>query len=228
LGSEKTEGGSNSNQKHATTLPFTMDYFAHYQDSIHQALSGTIATVGMELVTKSEGLDALCVESRTIRGSDRCQFFAGNGASAAFGGHMALDWSKNGGVRSLALTDPPLLSATANDLGAEEMFAGPISWLGREGDLLVSISSSGNSPNVIRAIEAARERRMRVVTFSGLKSENRSRALGDVNFYVPAKTYGIVECVHQIVLHAWLDRYMDVREWDREEEQNMRLTEFVP
>lgn len=205
-----------------------MDYFALYQKSIHEALARTVATTASGIIDSTAGLDALCAESHLVRNNDRSQFFAGNGASAAFGGHMALDWSKNGGVRSLALTDPPLLSATANDLGAEEMFAGPISWLGREGDLLVSISSSGNSPNVVRAIEAARERKMRVVTFSGLKPDNRSRALGDVNFYVPAKTYGIVECVHQIVLHAWLDRFMDVREWDRDHEQNMRMSEYVP
>ena len=49
---------------------------------------------------------------------------------------------------------------------------------------------------------------MSVVTFSGLKPDNKSRKKGDLNFYVPAKTYGIVECAHQVLLHAWLDKYM--------------------
>ena len=67
---------------------------------------------------------------------------------------------------------------------------------------------------------------MKVVTFSGLRPDNISRKLGDLNFYIPAKTYGIVECAHQVLLHLWLDQYMQIYEWEREEYQNMRLTEF--
>ena len=52
---------------------------------------------------------------------------------------------------------------------------------------------------------------MTIVTFTGLKEQNKSRSLGDLNFYVPAKTYGIVECAHQILLHLWIDMYMDVQ-----------------
>ena len=68
---------------------------------------------------------------------------------------------------------------------------------------------------------------MNVVTFSGLKPDNYSRRMGDINFYVPAKTYGIVECSHQVLLHAWLDKYMGVLEWDRTECQNMSQDSLV-
>ena len=60
----------------------------------------------------------------------------------------------------------------------------------------------------------ARQKKMKVVTFSGMKPDNSSRKLGDLNFYVPAMTYGIAECSHQILLHAWLDCFMKVCEWD--------------
>jgi D-sedoheptulose 7-phosphate isomerase len=80
---------------------------------------------------------------------------------------------------------------------------------------------------VIKAIEKARELGMKVVTLSGLKPENQSRKLGDINLYVPAKTYGVVECAHQILLHAWLDCSMGVTEWEREGVQNMHADEFT-
>jgi D-sedoheptulose 7-phosphate isomerase len=67
---------------------------------------------------------------------------------------------------------------------------------------------------VLRAIEAAQAKGLRVVTFSGLKPDNRSRSAGDLNFYVRAWSYGIVECAHQVLLHAWLDQFMEVREWE--------------
>jgi D-sedoheptulose 7-phosphate isomerase len=72
----------------------------------------------------------------------------------------------------------------------------------------------------------AREKGMGVVTFSGLKPDNQSRKMGDLNFYIPAKTYGIVECAHQVLLHVWLDKYMGVVEWDREGCQNMHKDAF--
>jgi D-sedoheptulose 7-phosphate isomerase len=68
---------------------------------------------------------------------------------------------------------------------------------------------------------------MTVVTFSGLKPDNACRTLGDINLYIPAKTYGIVECAHQILLHVWLDQSMGIREWEREAAQNMRKDEYV-
>jgi len=76
-------------------------------------------------------------------------------------------------------------------------------------------------------IETAREKGLSVITLSGLKPDNASRKLGDLNLYIPAKTYGVVECAHQILLHVWLDQFMDIREWDRESTQNMRKDEFT-
>jgi D-sedoheptulose 7-phosphate isomerase len=102
-----------------------------------------------------------------------------------------------------------------------------LGYYSKKGDLLVTISSSGNSLNIIKSIEMAREKGMGVVTFSGLKPDNQSRKMGDLNFYIPAKTYGIVECAHQVLLHVWLDQYMGVVEWNRTECQNMDHNSLV-
>jgi D-sedoheptulose 7-phosphate isomerase len=152
--------------------------------------------------------------SQAVRAARGTMHFAGNGASACMASHMALDWTKNAGVRALAYNDLAYLTAIGNDLGYDQSFAQPVSWFAEPGDLLVTISSSGNSPNVLKAIAAAREKRIPVVTFSGLKPDNASRRAGDLNLYVPGWTYGLIECAHQVLLHAWLDAFMEVRGWE--------------
>ena len=99
-------------------------------------------------------------------------------------------------------------SGVSKDLSYEDCFAVPLSRFADAGDILVTISSSGNSPNIIRAIDKAHALALTVITVSGMQPDNRSRALGELNFYVPAKTYGLVEAAHQVLLHCWLDRFM--------------------
>ena len=202
-------------------------YFSKYIQSHDNALQNTEVSdaEGNEL-SQQDGIDLLCRWSQELKDHGRCQHFIGNGASMAFTNHMALDWTKNGGVTSHCYASSSLLTAIVNDMGVEHTFSAALDWYAEPGDLLATISTSGNSPNILGGIEAAKKKNMKVVTFSGLRPDNISRKLGDLNFYIPAKTYGIVECAHQVLLHLWLDQYMQIYEWEREEYQNMRLTEF--
>lgn len=203
-------------------------YYDRYISSMDQALRGLeITDHAGKAMTHDEGFDQLCAVTRKLGDNGRKQYLCGNGASASFANHMALDWTKNGGVPTHSFSDSALLTAMGNDLGYEEVFSAPLSWYAKPGDQLVAISSSGNSPNIIRTIQVARDKGMTVVTFSGLKPDNACRTLGDINLYIPAKTYGIVECAHQILLHVWLDQSMGIREWEREAAQNMRKDEYV-
>ena len=145
-----------------------------------------------------------------IQTNNQTLYFVGNGASAMMASHMAADASKNGNFCSLAFNDVALMTAVSNDISYEECFAVPLKRFARSGDGLVTISSSGNSPNIIRAIEIARELSIKVITLSGMSPENKSRKMGDINFYIPAPSYGIVEVSHQALLHCWLDRFMKV------------------
>ncbi|WPJ94703.1 SIS domain-containing protein [Coraliomargarita algicola] len=200
-----------------------MTYYKHYLSTHDAALKNLeITNRGGDLMEQDVGFDRLCEVSAKIREGGFKQYLVGNGASAAFAEHMALDWTKNGGVPSHAFANSALLTAMGNDLGYEETFCAPLSWYASSGDLLVTISSSGDSPNIIRTIETARAKGMGVVTFSGLRPDNASRRLGDINLYIPAKTYGIVECAHQLLLHVWLDKFMGVAEWNCRGFQNMR------
>jgi D-sedoheptulose 7-phosphate isomerase len=190
-------------------------YLEHYRLAMDRALATCEITdqQGRNLPLEA-GLQQLCALTAAAQVSGRTLWFVGNGASAMFASHMALDFTKNGGCRALAFNDPAYLTAIANDIGYPQAFSLPVTWFAQAGDVLVTISSSGNSPNVLAAIEAARARNLQVITFSGMKPDNRSRSAGDLNLYVAARTYGIVECAHQVLLHAWLDRFMNIREWE--------------
>lgn len=135
-------------------------------------------------------------------------YFVGNGASATMASHMSADATKNGQLRAKTFNDQSLLTAISNDIDYKEVYALPIKRFGNKEDILVTISSSGNSPNIIRAIEEAHRIGMKVVTLSGMKENNGSREMGDLNFWIPADFYGVVESSHQTVLHSWLDRYL--------------------
>jgi D-sedoheptulose 7-phosphate isomerase len=137
-------------------------------------------------------------------------YLVGNGASAMMASHFAADACKNGGLSAMAFNDAALLTATANDVAFEEVFALPLRRVGRAGDLLIAISSSGNSPNILRALETAKSMAVHIVTLTGMCADNRARGLGELNFYVPSRRYGWVECAHQLVLHYWLDQYLNL------------------
>jgi D-sedoheptulose 7-phosphate isomerase len=131
--------------------------------------------------------------------------FIGNGGSAGITSHLATDFSKNGGLRATAFNDGAVLTCLGNDFGYEHVFAKQIEWHGRPGDLLLAISSSGRSANILNGARAARECGCEVVTMSGFGDDNPLRMAGDVNFYVRSSFYGFVEVAHLALLHAILD-----------------------
>ena len=143
--------------------------------------------------------------ARAVREQQGTVFLIGNGASASMACHFAADMVKNGHIRTEVFTDPALLTALANDLAYDRVFSEPLSWKMTPKDMLVAISSSGNSPNILRGAEKARELNGTVVTLSAMHEDNRLRRLGDLNFYIPGNTYGEAESGHAAILHFWMD-----------------------
>ncbi len=95
--------------------------------------------------------------------------------------------------------------AEGNDLGYDQVFAKQIEMHGRPGDLVIAISSSGRSANILNAVKAARAAKSAVVTFSGFAADNPLRSLGNINFYIASDRYGFVEIGHLTICHAILD-----------------------
>ena len=132
-------------------------------------------------------------------------FFIGNGGSSAIASHMTADYMKNGGMNTYSLYDNAVTTCMGNDYGYEYIFSRPLDFLMKKGDLLVDISSSGNSLNIIKAIEIAESKEGAVITFTGFESDNMIKQMGNVNVYVPCRKYGIVESIHNLMLQQIVD-----------------------
>ncbi len=148
-----------------------------------------------------DGVDWFVSLITTLRPGRKVQFI-GNGGSATLASHGALDWWKNGGIRAVAYNDPANLTAVSNDFAFEQVFELQIERFADKGDLLVAISSSGKSKNILRGVAAARRAGCAVCTMSGFSPGNPLRQLGDLNFYVPSNSYGFVEVSHSALLHC--------------------------
>src|SRR5207247_6061407 len=116
-----------------------------------------------------------------------------------------VDYWRTGGMRAVAFNDSALLTCISSDFGYAQVFERPIEMFGDAGDVLVAVSSSGRSENIVRAARIARAKGCRVITMSGFDRENALRRLGDLNFYVASKSYGHVEVTHLSLSHCLLD-----------------------
>ncbi|MCX8080353.1 MAG: SIS domain-containing protein [Bacteroidia bacterium] len=132
-------------------------------------------------------------------------FFVGNGGSMAICSHMAEDFAKIGKFRAFSMSDPSLITCFANDYGYENAYAEWLKIYFNNNDILIAISSSGKSKNILNAVQMAKEKNGNIITLSGFDENNPLSKSGNVNFHIPVSNYGVVECFHQVILHALLD-----------------------
>lgn len=170
-------------------------FFDHYFDELSRRLRDVAAT----------DLERLGVMFRQAQTRGRKVLLAGNGASAAIASHVAVDLTKTAGIRAMTFNESDLITCFANDYGYEQWIAKAIAAYGDPGDVVVLISSSGASPNVVNGARHAREAGLTVVTLSGFDPANPLRALGDLNLWVNSRAYNVVETTHQSWLLASLD-----------------------
>jgi D-sedoheptulose 7-phosphate isomerase len=167
-----------------------------------------ITDLNNNTIESQEAMDCAVDIVNSTKSSGGRIFFIGNGGSAGISTHMATDWLKNGGFTTLCFNEGSLLTCLGNDLGFENVFSTPVSRHVRVGDVLVAISSSGESKNIIQAVDCAIEKNAFVITLSGFSPSNSLRRKGSINFYVPNNLYGFVEIAHLSICHAILDTTM--------------------
>ena len=202
-------------------------YTENFITSLHEGIKNTKYQIFQKEFNADDFFQELVNKIDLIKENNGRIFFFGNGASAAFSNHMALDWSKNGGVLSHSLSDSAMLTALANDYDYNDCFLEFLKiYKPTSNDLVVTTSSSGNSKNIVNVLEYCKESNIKSFGFSGLNKGNKTDKLADFSLFVPMKTYGMVECIHQIFHHLWLDKYMKIEEWDKTESQNMDSKNF--
>lgn len=134
-------------------------------------------------------------------------FVCGNGGSAAIANHFECDHKKilsetkkiNPRIISLC-SNNPLMSAISNDISYDHIFSKQLEYLSDSGDVLITISASGNSENIIQAIKFAKKKKMLVISMTGFEG-GRSKKLCDINLHVNSKNYGVIENIH----HAYMN-----------------------
>lgn len=141
-----------------------------------------------------------------LREANGTLYIIGNGGSAAVASHAVVDFLNVGRMRATTIHDSALITCMANDFGYENAYARVLTTLCRPGDVLVAISSSGRSQNIVKASKCFREAGGTVITLSGFSSSNELRSTGDINLWLDSTDYGFVEIGHQFLLHNLADR----------------------
>ncbi len=131
--------------------------------------------------------------------------FVGNGGSAAMSSHAAVDFTKTAGIRAVNFNEADLITCFANDYGYENWVARALEFYADPGDVVVLISSSGKSPNMVNGATYAKSKNLSLATFTGFSNSNPLRALGGLNFWVDSTAYNVVENTHLVWILAVCD-----------------------
>lgn len=142
-----------------------------------------------------------------LRDRNGSVYVIGNGGSAGVASHAITDLVNVAKIRAFTLHDPSLLTCMTNDYGYELAFTQILLRIAKPQDLLIAISSSGNSKNIRNAAVQATQSGMLVITLSGFSHDNPLRGLGDMNIWLDSSDYGVVEIGHQFLLHNLSDRF---------------------
>ena len=177
------------------------NYFSKYFESVGQKLNSIDPTqleqtASMVLATHKDGKKVIVV---------------GNGGSAAMASHVAVDFTKAASIRAINFNEADLITCFANDYGYENWVAKALEAYADKGDLVILISSSGKSQNILNAAEKAINMGLSVITVSGFLSDNPLRKLGDLNLWVDSTEYNIIEMTHHVWLVAIIDYLIETK-----------------
>ena len=130
----------------------------------------------------------------------------GNGGSAAIASHFSIDLTKNAKIRCTNYNESDLITCFSNDYGYERWVEMAIKYYGNKGDVLIVISSSGKSKNIINGCIAAKKKKfLKIITLTGHSINNPVKKLGDINLWVNSKAYNYIENIHQFWLLSLVD-----------------------
>ena len=149
-----------------------------------------------------------------IRKSKNKIMIFGNGGSAAIASHVSVDLTKNANVRCVNYNEADLITCFSNDYGYERWIEKAVDFYADANDVLILISSSGKSQNILNACKAAKNKKIsKIITFTGHDKDNPLSKKGDINFWIDSKAYNFVENTHQVWLLTIVDLIIGKREY---------------
>ena len=132
-------------------------------------------------------------------------FIFGNGGSASIASHVSVDMTKILNFRSYNFNEANLITCFSNDYGYENWISNTINAYSKPGDLVILISSSGKSKNIINAAKLTNKKKLNLITFSGFLKNNPLKKLGNINIWINSRNYNIIETTHQTILLSIID-----------------------
>ena len=170
-------------------------YFKNYNKSIYDLL----IDFDTSLIDRSVELILKCTRNNGK------VFIVGNGGSSSIASHVSVDFTKVANVPSTTFNNANLITCFANDYGHENWIKEAIKAYTQKNDILILISSSGNSKNIINAAKYCNENNIPLITFSGFDKENNLAKLGNINIHINSKNYNYIEMSHHIILVSIVD-----------------------
>lgn len=140
-----------------------------------------------------------------VRNHNKKVILLGNGASASISSHVSVDLTKVANIKSINFNEANLITCFANDFGHENWMSKAVEFYSEKGDLLICVSSSGNSKNVVNAAKKAKKIKLNVVTLTGFSFNNPLKKTGSINLWVNSNKYNIIENTHQTWLLSIVD-----------------------
>jgi D-sedoheptulose 7-phosphate isomerase len=144
-------------------------------------------------------------ESLVLIENSKRIFLIGNGGSNAISAHMAEDFSKAAQIPALCFSDAALITCYSNDYGYEHAIKEWLKIHFQQDDILIAISSSGKSDNIINSVNYVKGRKGKCITLTGFQKGNPLSNLGDINFHLDVNDYGVVEIFHEVIIHSIID-----------------------
>ena len=142
---------------------------------------------------------------KEVKKNNKKIIIVGNGGSAAMASHVSVDLTKICKVRAINFNEADLLTCLSNDYGYENWVKKALSFYADKGDLLICISSSGKSKNIINGAKFAKKIGCKVLTLTGFNKNNSIKKIGDINLWLNNKNYNLIEMTH----HIWLLSIVD-------------------
>jgi len=186
-----SSGSNNHETLQMNLTSYFPQYFRELSEHLGKADSNDLIRIG-EMIVKADARGKKII-------------LVGNGGSAAMASHVAVDLVKAARIRAINFNEADLITCLANDFGYEYWVEKALEFYADDGDLVILISSSGQSKNILNGATKALSLGLKLVTFSGFAKDNPLRALGDSNFWVDSQSYNHVEMAH----HVWLVAIID-------------------
>ena len=177
-------------------------------NSFYKSYLHKISNLEKEIdIKKIQSLEGLILSTSKKKGK---VIIFGNGGSAATASHVAVDLTKNAGVKSLTFNEYDLITCYSNDYGYENWMKKSIEFYCNKEDMVIFLSCSGNSPNVVNACKYAIKRNIKTVALTGIGSNNKLNKLkNNLNIWIDSKNYNMVEIIHHMILLSIVDKIID-------------------